>query len=121
MSFLYVASPYSHANPEIMHQRFLRAEHYCANALRNNHWVYSPIVHCHEMARRHGLPTDAKFWAAYNKAMMEAASGLEVLMLPGWTESKGVNEELGYAQLLFNLPIHHIPENHEWLRPRIDA
>lgn len=114
MSFGYIASPYSHPDAAVRHDRYLMVLRYCANALKDHHWVYSPIVHCHEMALLHKLPTDARFWERYNFAMLDACKALEILMLPGWVESKGVRGEMLYAQA-YGIPIHHIDPKHKWL------
>lgn len=100
MSFFYLASPYSHPNPAVMEARFLAAEALLAHLLKSKTWVYSPIVHCHTLANRHNMPTDAQFWASYNLAMLHRASGLYVFTLPGWSESKGVEKEMQWAEAM---------------------
>lgn len=116
MSFVYVASPYTNRDSQVMYQRFLMTERYTARALINKHWVYSPIVHCHEMAQRYRMPTDFDFWREYNYAMLNAASALEVLQLPGWAESRGVSDERAFAEK-HEIPITLIKPEHLWLRP----
>jgi hypothetical protein len=98
MSFLYLASPYSHKDPQVVNTRFLLAERVTAELLKTERFVYSPIVHCHEIARKFNLPTDAAFWMNYNKAMLAEASDLLILCLPGWQESVGVNMEIDFAK-----------------------
>ena len=56
--------------------------------------VYSPIVHCHELAKIADLPRDAAFWRKYNFIMLTAAESVGVLMLPGWEQSVGIDEEV---------------------------
>ena len=60
--------------------------------------VYSPIVHCHELAKIADLPREAAFWMKYNFTMLAAAEILGVLMLPGWKESVGVTAEISKAR-----------------------
>ena len=98
MSYIYLASPYTHQDPKVEHARFLHAETATARLLRHRQWVYSPIVHCHELARRHELPTHYEFWATYNRAMLQHASELRILKLPGWDQSKGVSYETQLAR-----------------------
>lgn len=93
MSYIYLASPYSHPNPEVMHARYLAVSAECAALLRQHDWTYSPIVHCHELARLHGLPTDFEYWKRYNRAMLSSACSLHILTIPGWEESRGVSSE----------------------------
>mgnify|MGYP001810783450 CR=1 FL=1 len=95
--FLYLASPYSHDNPEIMQMRYFGAMDATAHLLKQHVAVYSPIVHCHEIAKVHELPTDFEFWMRYNYRMLSAARKLLVLTLDGWDKSVGVRAEITYA------------------------
>ena len=88
MTYAYLASPYS-GTPEQMQHRYEQVRECACNLLQNQH-VFSPIVHCHPMALRYAMPTDAKYWEAYNMAMMSRASRLLILAVDGWRESKGV-------------------------------
>lgn len=108
--FIYLASPYSHKDHVVMEERFRAVEAATAELLRNEQRVYSPIVHCHELAKRHRLPTTAKYWEAYNFAMLARAAKLYVLTIPGWDESIGVTGEMKFAHDL-GLPVilHPMP------------
>ena len=98
MSFSYIASPYSSPNGVVMTERFKQVESFVAQLLIADHFVYSPIVHCHELARGHELRTDFDYWQRYNRAMLSKASLLIVLMLDGWEDSKGVQAEIAFAE-----------------------
>lgn len=98
---IYLASPYSHKDPLIVKTRFLLVEQCTAALIKQGHLVWSPIVHCHEMASRHGMPTDAEFWKLYNFDFIRRADGLFLLTIDGWKESKGVKMELDLAASLF--------------------
>jgi hypothetical protein len=78
--------------------RYAQAGYYLVRLLRDRRWAYSPIVHCHEIARSHKLPTDAAFWAEYNFQMLEAAAELHVLQLEGWDRSIGVSHEMAFCR-----------------------
>lgn len=91
--FIYLASPYT-ANPE---ENFLLAEKYAASQIIEGHPIFSPIVHCHEMAIKYNMPKDYGFWRTYALNMLQAAAALLVLMLPGWKESVGVTDEIAFA------------------------
>ena len=57
--------------------------------------IFSPIVHSHYIAMICGLdPMDHEFWMETDKAFMERCTGLIVVMMPGWTKSKGVRMEI---------------------------
>lgn len=95
--YLYLASPYSHDDKEIEHMRYLGALNATAHLISRHVAIYSPIVHCHELARAAELPTDFEFWMRYNYRMLSAARKLLVLKLDGWEFSVGVRAEITYA------------------------
>lgn len=98
MSYMYLGSPYSHHDPAVRHMRYRAAGRATAHLIRQGVCVYSPIVHCHEIAREFGLPKDFDFWKEYNFKMLEPADFLLILKLDGWKESKGLEGEMGFAQ-----------------------
>lgn len=107
---IYLASPYSHPDPLVMKTRFLLAEQVTAILLERKLWVYSPIVHCHELAAKYSLPTDFAYWQEYNIDMLRRCDFFFILDISGWKESKGVTGELTVAQML-NMKIRMIDES----------
>lgn len=107
MSYIYLASPYTHEDPAIMEVRYEAVLFKTAELLRSFVAVYSPIVHCHELAKYHELPRDYKFWEWYNSCMLEACSQLQVLCLPKWNRSDGVQSEIQEA-LRLGKPVSYI-------------
>ena len=101
MSFYYIASPYTHKNEEVRNERFRQVMRFTANLMRLEIPCYSPIVHCHELANSHQLPTTFEYWIKMNHAMIDASRGVIVLKLEGWEESKGVKDEIEYAKFHF--------------------
>lgn len=101
---IYIASPYSHADPAIRESRYRAVEHYTAELLRAQSWCYSPIVHCHHLALRFELPFTAAFWSEYNYHVLERCDALHVLKLPGWDDSRGVQAEINYWGKLGGTP-----------------
>jgi hypothetical protein len=100
MSFIYLASPYSSGDASIRDERAQHAARFTADHIRLGHHIYSPIVHCHELALAHDLPKDFEFWQRYNFAILAKASQLWVLDLPGWDTSRGVLAEIELATSL---------------------
>ena len=92
--FTYIASPYTN-NPEV---NFKRVELIVAQLLKDGQCIFSPIVHCHEIAQKHNLPKDFKFWEKYNFNMLIESDLLLVIQLPGWQESVGVQAEIKFAK-----------------------
>lgn len=109
---IYLASPYSHEDPAVVEKRVQQTIECVATLLQQNKYVWSPIVHNHELAHRYNLPTDAVFWFIFAMDFIRRADGLYVLTLPGWKESKGVRQELDFATDI-RLPITFLlPEDY---------
>lgn len=109
---IYLASPYSNPDPLIVRNRFLLVEQATAELIKQKLFVWSPIVHCHELATKFGLPTDAAFWAEYNFDFIRRSDAVFVLKIPGWDESKGVKMEISLANAAF-IPLQFVNENGE--------
>lgn len=109
---IYLASPYSHPDPLIRKTRFLLAQQCVAMMLSKRKFVYSPIVHCHEIATKYDLPSDFEFWRDYNFDMLRRADALRVLKISGWDTSEGVLAESRLANEL-NLDRGFVNENGE--------
>jgi hypothetical protein len=93
----YLASPYSHPNSIVREHRFAVAEKAIVWLLRQKIWAFSPIVHCHKLAKENDLPKDAEFWSEFNEALLLKSDGVLVLTIDGWVESKGVQAEINLA------------------------
>jgi hypothetical protein len=93
---IYLASPYSHADPDVMQQRFEDVRAATAALLAHDEIVYSPIVHGHAIATAHDLPATFDFWMRHCYAMLERADSLYVLQIDGWETSRGVRAEMDW-------------------------
>ena len=115
MSYIYLASPYTDKKALVQQDRYDKVLQVTARLLQAGIHIYSPIVHCHEAARRFNLRGDFTFWRDYNKVMLEAASGLWVLQLEGWADSAGTQWEISHATRLhypirlLTFPLQDIP------------
>lgn len=126
--FLYLASPYSHPDPDVRQQRWLTASHAAAwlmtgggDAIDNTgapYVVYSPIAMGHPvsvMGAHCGLGHGFDDWRQSNWAFLDAASFYIALQIEGWERSVGMREELAYARMR-GLPIWAMRENGElWM------
>lgn len=94
--FIYLASPYSHEDESLRKFRVSEVQKYAAQLMGAGHNVFCPIAHTYPLE---GLIEDAhhEFWMKQDLALLQYAEVLVVLMLPGWRESKGVQEEIRYA------------------------
>lgn len=94
---IYLASPYSHDDPEVRQDRFIKACRAAAWLIRAGHIVFSPIAMNHPIAIHGGLSGDWESWEKSCLLMVDACDELVVLMIPGWEVSKGVIAEKNYA------------------------
>lgn len=104
--FTYVACPYSDWNQAVRLERRLRAEDFAYYLITQGRPTYAPLTFGWSLSARYKLPEDAEFWAPLNMAMLNAASCMAILCLPGWEESKGVTQELRFASDL-GLPVEY--------------
>lgn len=96
--FLYLASPYTKAHHGLSAAAY-DAKRHAAHLMRLGFIVFSPIAHSHEIARVGGLDhTDHEMWMNQCQPLMEAASAMVCLKLPGWKESVGMAMEAEYFQ-----------------------
>jgi hypothetical protein len=97
---VYLASPYSHEDAAVQEYRFRVACRVAANLMGRGVMVFSPIAHSHPIALAGKLPTDWRYWAEYDKVMLEASGRCIVARMPGWELSRGVRDEMAYMRAL---------------------
>ena len=97
MSFLYLATPYSHPDPGEREARYVAALRKTAGLMRAGQVVFSPIVHTHHVERIVG-PRPHLFWIDAGLPILARASKLLVLRLSGWESSIGVAMEIEFAE-----------------------
>ena len=90
---VYLASPYTDDDPEVMEHRFNAVTKYAATLMRRGIFVFSPISHTHPIAK-YGLPLGWEYWKELDTTMLSKCDSMIVLMLPGYSESKGVTAEI---------------------------
>ena len=108
-TYWYVATPYSNYIGGL-DAAFLAACRVTAALIKAGIRVYCPIAHTHPVAIHGGLdPLDHAIWMPADRPLMEAASGLIVVKMQGWGESRGVQEEIKVFKNA-GKPIHYL----EW-------
>lgn len=104
--FIYVASPYSNPDPDVMKGRYLQVLDYVVSCVARREVVFSPIVHGHAVhmrSKKHATPSienDHDFWLPYDVAFLRCCSLVRVLKIDGWRESLGVKTEWKMAKEL---------------------
>jgi len=100
----YIASPYSHPSAEMRQWRYEAVNAYTVARIKQGACCISPIKYLHNDAVEHQMPLDALFWHSFNMQLLRRADAIEVLCIPGWEESKGVQSEMQIAEHL-GIPI----------------
>jgi hypothetical protein len=107
--FTYLACPYSHPEQEVRDWRVQQVLKATANLMNDGWLVFSPIGHTYQLEPllKPELGQSHDFWMKQDIALLRHASSLTVLMLPGWLQSTGVDEEIHIAKMC-NIPIFYI-------------
>ena len=95
---VYLAAPYTHGDRSIENARARAINSHAARLMGGGHIVFSPISHSHQIAMENDLPTTFEFWQVQNHAFIDWADMVVVLALDGWKESRGITDEIEYAE-----------------------
>lgn len=112
MSFMYLASPYTHHDPRVRHWRYEAVRDYAAHLIQNRQWVYGAIVHTHDICLNHEMPHEFEFWQDLNHTMIVASTGMIVFQIDGWRQSRGILDEIEFCMKIGRPVIYST----HWLR-----
>lgn len=110
----YLMTPYTKYASDSPYWTGITASHrdsakFAAGLIKNGVHVFSPIAHSHPIALFGELdPLDYPLWATFNVTFMDLCDAGIVAQLPGWTESVGVNQEIGYFDSA-KKPLYYLP------------
>lgn len=105
--YWYLATPYS-KYPLGQEQAFADACRQAAMFIKAKVPIFCPIAHTHPIAIHGGLDElDLDIWMPADKALMDAACGIIVCMLPTWRISRGITYEVGHFKEM-GKPVFHI-------------
>lgn len=105
--FIYLASPYNHADPSVMESRRVAACRKAGELIAGGLAVFSPIAHNVAVIRESGVETGWARWQHQDSVLLAACSKVVVLMLAGWRESRGVAAEIALAAKL-GKPVEYV-------------
>lgn len=95
---IYLASPYSHTDPDVVKQR-VRDFAITAARLESEGDVHVVSAMFNHMLLEHAtLPSDWEFWKSYSLTILDRADAVYVLQLDGWEKSSGVAGEIEHAR-----------------------
>ena len=107
MEFTYIASPYTHLDPEVRKLRYELVLEYTQKLVEQGHVCFSPIVYGHLLVVNTNLPFDFEYWKAFNDTIIGVSTRMIVLTIDGWEESAGIAYEISLAQSL-GIPIEYV-------------
>ena len=98
----YLASAYSHPDPEMREIRFREVCRCAASLFKNGQMVFSPIAHSHPIAVYGNTETDFDNWRDYDFMMIKKCDKFAIVKVSGdWLASKGViNEFMHWRKLV---------------------
>lgn len=100
MAFIYLASPYSHANPVVQEKRMYNVSVIAAQLLAGGATVISPVAHAGAFLGEACIRDQShNFWMKHALNLLDVAESLYIACLPGWQESRGLSEEVRYATM----------------------
>ena len=123
---IYLCSVYSHGegktDPEVRQRRYELVRDFVAKNIERP--LYSPIVHCHEMATLYEMPKDDEFWKQKDRNIIRRCDAVWILDIPNeegwlWDQSEGIRDEATFAmecgipvqRVVYYTPDREIPEN----------
>ena len=95
---IYLSSPYSHADPDRMAERFLAVCKVAGILIGRGVHVFAAISHSHPIALAGDLGLGWEFWKGFDLDMLTRCDELWVVDMDGWRESVGVGEEIAWAK-----------------------
>jgi len=107
VGLVYLATPYSHDDPDVRQRRFEIVNRVAAKLMRDGVHIYSPISHTHPIAMAGDLPKGWDFWEKYDRVVLAACVKVIVLRQKGWDQSTGVAAEIAIAKEM-GLPVEFI-------------
>ena len=93
MKKIYIACPYTGTDRE-QEYRFNIVTKYAGDLITQGNIAFSPITHCHPIAKVAGLPGDFEFWREFNAEFIRWCEEAHILCLEGWQRSVGIQGEL---------------------------
>jgi hypothetical protein len=95
--FFYMAHAYSNEDHSIRDLNVLHARWIYSNLFIRGVLAYNPLEATHIAAMSFSWPTEHEPYIRLNHAFIDTAVGVLVVMSDGWEKSRGVAEEIAYA------------------------
>ena len=115
---IYLASPHSHTSSSVRQDRYEEALKCASYFIERGEWMFSPIVHSHNLMPHYSDNICSTirgwdFWKEFDTETIRRMDEVWVLKIPGWEESKGVQEEIKIAKEMGKV-VRHV-EKSTWV------
>jgi len=94
---IYLASPYTHSDKEIVESNYKLVSEIAANMVADGYVVFSPISYGHNLLNFKEMPSNWEFWFKFCVTFLLKCDKMLVCTMPGWEKSVGVKEEIEIA------------------------
>lgn len=95
---IYVAAPYSSPDTRTTEKRMDTLTRYLAYLSSKGQVAFSPLLMHYCLGGEIEFPGDYGFWRNHCLTLLSKSDILHVLMLEGWKESAGVQDEVEFAE-----------------------
>lgn len=107
MKLIYISTPYSHTDKEVVEKRVLLVTLYVAKLVSEGTMAISPITYGDALLKVRKLPSDYSFWNTFCLSLLNKCDEMIVYKIDGWEDSIGVKDEIRYC-LENNIPVEYI-------------
>lgn len=104
---IYVASPYNNPDDDMRYLNYHRVSKYVAKLISKGEVAISPIAYGHPLLNLEPMPYDFGFWSNFCLSILSKCDEIHVLTLDGWSLSRGLMEELKFAEDNF-IPVTYV-------------
>jgi hypothetical protein len=95
---IFLSSPYSHEDEKVREENFVRVSKLAADLCSEGKVAVSPITYGHTLLKYKEMPSDWLFWKNFCLSILMKCEEMIVYKMPGWDKSKGVAEEIKFAE-----------------------
>ncbi len=99
----YIISPFTARGDDaerVENLRYLQQREFHHKLIMQGYTTIAPIEMCYHIHLVYGLTGEYEFWQKRDRALIKVSDGVIVFKMDGWKESKGVQDEIQYAESL---------------------
>lgn len=101
MRKVFLACPYSHADAEVVNERFVKCNAVAATIVESGNAVFSQVSMSHPInlaLKNQDRAAIGKLWGPIDALFMDMMEELIILDLPGWDQSSGIKREIEFFE-----------------------